>query len=427
MLVIADDAGPGRPWRASWAASAPRSAPTRRDVFFEAAFFAPDAIAGRARRLGLLTDASQRFERGVDPTQQAARHGARHGAAAGRSPAAAPGRWSRSRESLQHCRRARRCGCAASAWRACWASRLPDGEVTATLDGPADAGASRTTRAGRVTPPPHRFDIAIEADLIEEVARIVGFDAIPESDARASAAVPRAARGAPGRARAARGAGGARLPGSDHLRLRRSGAAGAAVPGRAGAGARESDRQRSVGDARVAVAGPAASAALENQRRQQDRVRLFEHGTRFVVTAAARAKSIRSPALPLGARLPEQWGMRARSREPVDFFDVKADLEALLRGDRRCGESFSFEAGDRMPCLHPGPHRARCCAAASAVGLDRRAASDAGAGTGFYICAGAVRAGYCSRACGCAQCRVPRRFRASRRCGATWPSWWTRA
>ena len=45
--------------------------PTPRDVFFESAFFAPQAVQGRARRVGLVTDASQRFERGVDPTGQA--------------------------------------------------------------------------------------------------------------------------------------------------------------------------------------------------------------------------------------------------------------------------------------------------------------------------------------------------------------------
>ena len=51
------------------------------DVFLEAAFFAPDAVLGRARRLGLLTDASQRFERGVDPDAAGTRRGARRRAA----------------------------------------------------------------------------------------------------------------------------------------------------------------------------------------------------------------------------------------------------------------------------------------------------------------------------------------------------------
>ncbi len=53
---------------ASWAAGTPRSATGTTDVLLEAAHFTPDAIAGRARRLGLFTDAAQRFERGVDPS-----------------------------------------------------------------------------------------------------------------------------------------------------------------------------------------------------------------------------------------------------------------------------------------------------------------------------------------------------------------------
>ena len=57
-------------WPASWAARTPASAMRPRDVFLEAAFFAPSAVAGRGRRYGLITDASQRFERGVDPELQ---------------------------------------------------------------------------------------------------------------------------------------------------------------------------------------------------------------------------------------------------------------------------------------------------------------------------------------------------------------------
>ena len=90
-------------------------------------------------------------------------------------------------------------------------------------------------------------------------------------------------------------------------------------------------------------------AALENQRRQQDRVRLFEHGTRFV-TEDGKLREIDSIAgIALGPRLPEQWGAK---RESVDFFDVKADVEALAAATGAL-DSFAWEPAT-LPCLHPG-------------------------------------------------------------------------
>ena len=88
-------------------------------------------------------------------------------------------------------------------------------------------------------------------------------------------------------------------------------------------------------------------AALENQRRQQDRIRLFEHGARFEAPTACETDLIAGIAM--GARRPEQWGAKAT---PVDFFDVKQDLEALFA---RTGapDEFGYIA-DTLPCLHPG-------------------------------------------------------------------------
>ena len=92
-------------------------------------------------------------------------------------------------------------------------------------------------------------------------------------------------------------------------------------------------------------------AALENQRRQQDRIRLFGHGTRFVVQAGQVSEVDSLAGIAAGRRLPEQWG-GSESREPVDFFDAKADLQALLSATG-AAEEFSFEAGT-LSCLHPG-------------------------------------------------------------------------
>jgi phenylalanyl-tRNA synthetase beta chain len=94
-------------------------------------------------------------------------------------------------------------------------------------------------------------------------------------------------------------------------------------------------------------------AALENQRRQQDRIRLFEHGARFLITQGGATREVDSLAgVACGARLPEQWGVPREVRGPADFYDVKSDLEALFvaTGAER---SFVFEPAS-LSCLHPG-------------------------------------------------------------------------
>jgi len=93
-------------------------------------------------------------------------------------------------------------------------------------------------------------------------------------------------------------------------------------------------------------------AALENQHRQADRVRLFEHGTRFATASGAIQEIDTLAGLVCGGRLPEQWGVPKELRGVVDFYDVKGDLEALFAatGDAR---SFSFEPG-ALSALHPG-------------------------------------------------------------------------
>ncbi len=100
---------------------------------------------------------------------------------------------------------------------------------------------------------------------------------------------------------------------------------------------------------RVSLWPGLARALIENQRRQQPRVRLFEVGRRFTLSGGALAEVPVIAGLAAGAALPEQWGVRA---EAVDFFDVKADLEALLRATGASGE-FRF-VPDRHAALHPG-------------------------------------------------------------------------
>ena len=131
-------------------------------------------------------------------------------------------------------------------------------------------------------------------------------------------------------------------------------------------------------------------AALENQRRQQDRVRLFEHGTRFI-TQGAQTREIDSLAgIACGARLPEQWGVGKEARGPADFYDVKNDVTGLLAATGE-GAAFSFEAAAH-PALHPG-RSARVLRRGEPVGWLGELHPALAQVDGFYICAGPVRVG----------------------------------
>jgi phenylalanyl-tRNA synthetase beta chain len=225
---------------------------------------------------------------------------------------------------------------------------FPDDRIAATLSG-LQMKVAATADGWLVTPPPHRFDIAIEADLIEEVARIIGYQAIPEADAIG----PQAFRAAPEEraeehviveALAMRGYEEAitfafvdptlqkkLFPNVDGLPLANPIASDLAVM-------------------RVSLWPGLLRAAGENQRRQQDRVRLFEHGAKFV--SGREIDSLAGVAT--GTRLPEQWGIPREVRVPVDFYDVKADLQALFTATGQ-SDSFVFEAPAQAPAsLHPG-------------------------------------------------------------------------
>jgi phenylalanyl-tRNA synthetase beta chain len=354
VLVIADGAGPvGLAGIMGGARTSVQTGTTR--LFLEVAFFAPQAIAGRARRFGLTTDASQRYERGVDP--EVGRRALERatslllsiagGAAgpvvvteqSGLLPVRAP-------VVLRRERVQRLLG------------MVPDDATVEAQLTALGMHVERRPEGFSVTPPSHRFDVSIEPDLIEEIARLVGYDAIPEAD--------------PVRAQRLRP-----MPESAVIERR-------VLDQLAARGYNESVSFAFVDPALqrrlfpsiegIALANPISSdlavmrvslwpgllrVVLENQRRQQDRVRLFEHGVVFLAGAggadapADRARGSHEvdmlAGVLTGSRLPEQWGA---TQDTADFFDLKGDLEALLASTGRA-ESFSFVAATH-PCLHPG-------------------------------------------------------------------------
>ena len=317
------------------------------EVFLESAYFAPDGILGRARRLGLQTDASQRFERGVDPTQQSR---AIERALALLTPmaggTAGPVEVT---QSAPHLPRRPAVPLRAKQLTRLLGVELPAERIEATLAG-LQMQVTRSAGGWQVTPPAHRFDIEIEADLIEEVARVVGFEAIPESAAR----VPQGFRSLPEEhppeaavlgMLAARGYEEAITLAFVDPQLQER-----LFPGRV-ALALSNPIASDLSVMRVSLWPGLLRAALENQRRQADRTRLFEHGTRFEVGGGTREIDTLA-GLACGARLPEQWGVPKEMRAAADFYDVKGDLAALFAATG-APQSFRFEPGSQ-PALHPG-------------------------------------------------------------------------
>jgi phenylalanyl-tRNA synthetase beta chain len=318
-------------------------------VFLESAYFSPEAVLGRARRLGLTTDASQRFERGVDPTGQAR---AIERAIALLTPIAGGSAGSvEVTRSASHLPKR-----AAVPLRTGQMARLlgvtpPPARVAATLQA-LGMQVVPTAEGWQVTPPAHRFDISIEPDLIEEVARIQGFEAIPETEAQAPQHFRRLPAERPAEAAvletlAARGYQEAITYAFVDPALQ-----GQLFPELA-ALVLSNPIATDLSAMRVSLWPGLLRAAQENQRRQQDRIRLFEHGARFELRGLGRTEEVDTlAALALGPRLPEQWGVPKGLRGAADFYDLKGDLMALLI-ETGNGPSFTFEAAS-LPALHPG-------------------------------------------------------------------------
>ena len=316
------------------------------ELFLESAFFAPDAIAGRARAYGFSSDASYRFERGVDfaLAGQAIERATRlildicggeagpvvEAVAADKLPARAPIR-------LRASRVRRVLGIDLSA------------DAVAGMFERLELQVSREGDDFIVTPPSYRFDVEIEEDLIEEIARIHGYDNIPSHAPRGPITMlprPEAKR--------------------DTMSLRRQVAAREYQEVINFAFVEEAWEKDFAGNTNpVRLANPIASQmsvmrstligglvanVVTNRKRQTTRVRVFEIGRCFAHDAAGQPvdgyhQPVRIAALAAGFAKPEQWGEANRN---VDFFDVKADLEALLFP--RVAE---FERASH-PALHPG-------------------------------------------------------------------------
>jgi phenylalanyl-tRNA synthetase beta chain len=318
---------------------------TTTTIFLECAFFTPTAIMGKARRYGLGTDSSHRFERGVDPFLQ-------HRAIERASQllvAIAGGLAGPIIESVAESHLPARLPILLREARVekLLGLSIPRAQLTGLLTR-LGLTVEELAEGWRVTPPGFRFDIASEADLIEEIGRVYGYNNIPKRNPATRMELQAVSEALLDVERV-----------KDLLVDR---------------GYQEAITYSFVEPAMlariepeseaVALLNPISSdlavmrtglwcglldAALKNLNRQQGRVRLFEAGLRFSRAEGNIIQEKSLAGLALGGAQEEQWGEKAR---PVDFFDMKADVEAMLRLAGH--ESTVRFVGSKHPALHPG-------------------------------------------------------------------------
>lgn len=338
MLVIADHSGAIAFAGVMGGASTAVSDSTQ-DIFLESAFFTPDTIAGKGRRFGISTDSSYRFERGVDfsRTLQALERatalvveicGGQAGPVTlvdGTLPVRVPTKLRM--EKLN----------------SILGITLEESLVAKLFD---QLGFAYDLKAGvfDVSPPSYRFDIAREEDLIEEVARLYGYDNIPAVAPVADLRMLPDSEGRP-----ARHVFQEALVANDYQEVVTYSFVDESWERDLLANANPIKIKNPIASnlsvMRSSIWGGLLDVLVYNLNRQQTRVRLFEIGATYHHAAnSTYAETASISGLAYGDALPEQWGEVARS---VDFYDVKADVDNLTFGRA------TYVAAEH-PALHPG-------------------------------------------------------------------------
>ncbi|MBL8261066.1 MAG: phenylalanine--tRNA ligase subunit beta [Xanthomonadaceae bacterium] len=328
FLVVSDSTG-GRAARAVALGGIMGGHDTRvtdatRNVFLEAAHWVPSAIIGRSRKLGMHTDAGHRFERGVDPElpRIAVEYATRlildiAGGVPG--PIIDVVRDADMPKPqvvvLRRARLARVLGV-----------QVADTEVERILRA-LGLGVDATADGWTVTAPTRRFDIAIEEDLIEEIARIHGYNAIPTTLPGGATRIAVQSETVLDEATLRR-----QMVAREYLETINYAFVDAGLldtwQATDGGVPLANPLSAELGVMRTLLLPGLVAALGRNAARQQRRLRLFEVGKTFRARAAGEAplETRRIAAVACGDVQAEQWGVPAR---PVDFHDIKGDLEAL--------------------------------------------------------------------------------------------------
>lgn len=341
-LMIADDNGP-LVLAGVMGGTASGVSEGTTQIFLEAACFDPVGVAASGRRHKLLSDSRYRFERGVDPAlqrraleratqlvQQICGGEAGPIVEVGRAPQFA------ATMRLRHARIERLLGCP-----------VPARDVPGLLGRLGIETQAEDAGAWRARVPTWRYDLRIEADLVEEVGRLYGYERIPARAYAASLApfaLPETVRplDALKDALAARGYQEVVTYSFVDPRLQQQ------INPDVAAVALDNPIAETMAVMRTTLWSGLLPTWLYNRQRQQKRARLFECGASYFPDGAGTRETQKLAGLVAGSALAEQWG--SKPERPVDFYDVKADLLALFGSS---AGRFGFERGEHA-ALHPG-------------------------------------------------------------------------
>ena len=347
-LVIADSQGP-LALAGVMGGNASAVSDETSDILLESAFFAPIAIAGKARSFGLHTDSSHRFERGVDYNLQ--------NLAIERATALI----------LEICG-----GSASEVFGAVIEAELPkaptitlnkarlttllglelaDSEIVRLITGLGLTLLDESDQGWQFEVPSYRFDLAIEADLVEELARLYGYDKLPTRTPNFAVSLP----ATPEAAISAR-----ELNSALVNRGYREAITYSFVDPKAHAEftngtpvALKNPISADMAEMRTSLLPGLMQALKYNLNRQQTRAQLFETGLVFAPSEGEGnyPQTRHIAGLRFGSRLPQAW---CQGKDKCDFYDMKADVEALV-GATRNAAAWQFTAAKEAPrYMHPG-------------------------------------------------------------------------
>lgn len=316
-----------------------------RHILLESAFFHPTEMIGKPRSYGLHTESSHRFERGVDPGLQVEaleRATALLLSLSGGAPGPVV-----DIQSCDHLPQRPKVRLRSERIERLLGVSMTESEIEDILRR-LGMEVIRTSDSWLVSPPSCRFDIGIEADLIEELGRIYGYSNIPMARPRSHSQMSAPPEASFDLERAK----GVLVDRDYHEVITYSFVdpqwLGWLDPQHQGL-TLSNPIASDMSVMRTTLWVGLLQAARYNQARQQGRIRLFESGLRFIQQADGLHQENMLAGLAMGAALPEQW---AESQRLVDFFDIKADLEAIF-GLTGAADEFVYVAA-RHPALHPG-------------------------------------------------------------------------
>ncbi|WAJ71394.1 phenylalanine--tRNA ligase subunit beta [Catenovulum adriaticum] len=316
------------------------------DILLESAFFAPDAIRGKARQYGLHTDSSHRFERGVDiQIQRDAIERATQlilaicGGHAGEVIEAKSEKAPVKKVSLRANALKRRLGI-----------EIAESQVTEILTR-LGLSPSLTEQIWYCVVPSYRFDISIEEDLVEEVARVYGYNNIENIAPTARLTMRKHQESVFNLTKVRTSLVTLGYQEAITYSFVDPKVQQALYPEQTSLNL-PNPISADMSAMRLGLLPGLLSAVVYNHNRQQNRVRLFESGLKFTPDAAAENGVSQIPVLSgviSGTRHVEHWNLES---DLVDFFDIKGDVEALL-GLTGEAEQYEFKA-QAHSALHPG-------------------------------------------------------------------------